>query len=190
MLWEYNTVRIVGCSLCVTTTPSDKTDQEHSQDPGSFRYLIIAAVISCPLKTRCLGKFCVVVIVLMGLKGSMDGKTWTDLRVHEDDQTMCKAGQFASWPITAANALLPFRFFRLVLTGPTADTSTPWNFCICYLELYGYYRWSVCNENGLLTVFYYTIFTLILFTFCSCSCSTVIFEPESFSTRNVKVDSS
>ncbi|KAG7573113.1 SKP1/BTB/POZ domain superfamily [Arabidopsis suecica] len=73
-------------------------------------------------------------------QGSMDGKTWTDLRVHEDDQTMCKAGQFASWPITAANALLPFRFFRLVLTGPTADTSTPWNFCICYLELYGYYR--------------------------------------------------
>ncbi|XP_010469825.1 PREDICTED: BTB/POZ domain-containing protein At2g30600-like isoform X2 [Camelina sativa] len=73
-------------------------------------------------------------------QGSMDGKIWTDLRVHEDDQTMCKAGQFASWPITAANALLPFRFFRLVLTGPTTDTSTPWNFCICYLELYGYYR--------------------------------------------------
>ncbi|KAL1192782.1 BTB/POZ domain-containing protein [Cardamine amara subsp. amara] len=73
-------------------------------------------------------------------QGSMDGKTWTDLRVHENDQTMCKAGQFASWPITAANALLPFRFFRLVLTGPTADTSTPWNFCICFLELYGYFR--------------------------------------------------
>ncbi|KAJ0260008.1 BACK domain-containing protein [Hirschfeldia incana] len=73
-------------------------------------------------------------------QGSMDGKTWTDLRVHENDQTMCKAGQFASWPITAANALLPFRFFRLVMTGPTADTSTPWNFCICYLELYGYFR--------------------------------------------------
>ncbi|KAG2308633.1 hypothetical protein Bca52824_028381 [Brassica carinata] len=73
-------------------------------------------------------------------QGSMDGKTWTDLRVHENDQTVCKAGQFASWPITAANALLPFRFFSLVMTGPTADTSTPWNFCICYLELYGYFR--------------------------------------------------
>ncbi|CAN8247514.1 unnamed protein product [Cochlearia groenlandica] len=73
-------------------------------------------------------------------QGSMDGKTWTDLRVHENDQTMCKAGQFSSWPITAANALLPFRFFRLVLTGPTADTATPWSFCICYLELYGYLR--------------------------------------------------
>ncbi|KAF8086946.1 hypothetical protein N665_0607s0008 [Sinapis alba] len=73
-------------------------------------------------------------------QGSMDGKTWTDLRVHENDQTMCKAGQFASWPITAANALLPFRFFRLVMTGPAADTSTPWNFCICYLELYGYFH--------------------------------------------------
>ncbi|KAK9270707.1 hypothetical protein L1049_026290 [Liquidambar formosana] len=74
------------------------------------------------------------------LQGSSDGKTWTNLREHENDQTMCKPGQFASWPIIGPNALLPFRFFRVFLTGPTTDASNPWNFCICFFELYGYFR--------------------------------------------------
>ncbi|KAJ9186348.1 hypothetical protein P3X46_001928 [Hevea brasiliensis] len=73
-------------------------------------------------------------------QGSLDGKTWTNLRVHEYDQTICKPGQFASWAITGPNSLLPFRFFRVVLTGPTVDASDPWNLCICYLELYGFFR--------------------------------------------------
>ncbi|CAL8995438.1 unnamed protein product [Prunus brigantina] len=73
-------------------------------------------------------------------QGSLDGKTWTNLRVHENDQTICKPGQFASWPVTGPNALLPYRFFRVVLTGPTTDASNPWNFCICLLELYGYFH--------------------------------------------------
>ncbi|XP_002510674.2 BTB/POZ domain-containing protein At2g30600 isoform X1 [Ricinus communis] len=74
------------------------------------------------------------------LQGSLDGKSWTNLRVHKDDQTVCKPGQFASWPITGPNSLLPFRFFRVILTGPTTDVSDPWNLCICFLELYGYFR--------------------------------------------------
>ncbi|KAJ6336427.1 hypothetical protein OIU78_012928 [Salix suchowensis] len=74
------------------------------------------------------------------LQGSLDGKTWTNLRVHENDQTICKAGQFASWPITGPQALLPFRFFRIVLTGPTTDASNSHNLCICFLELYGYFH--------------------------------------------------
>lgn len=73
-------------------------------------------------------------------QGSLDGKTWTNLRAHENDQTICKPGQFASWPVTGPNALLSFRFFRVVLTGPTMDASNPWNFCICFLELYGYFH--------------------------------------------------
>ncbi|KAF5739301.1 BTB/POZ domain-containing protein [Tripterygium wilfordii] len=73
-------------------------------------------------------------------QGSLDGKTWTNLRVHENDQTMCKPAQFASWPIIGPTALLRFRFFRVVLTGPTADASNPWNFSICFLELYGYFH--------------------------------------------------
>ncbi|KAK3425043.1 hypothetical protein EUGRSUZ_F01772 [Eucalyptus grandis] len=74
------------------------------------------------------------------LQGSVDGSSWTDLRAHDNDQTICKPGQFASWPITGPNALLPFRYFRFVLTGPTTGASNPWNFSICFLELYGYFR--------------------------------------------------
>uniref|UniRef100_A0ABL6UH17 F5/8 type C domain-containing protein n=1 Tax=Cannabis sativa TaxID=3483 RepID=A0ABL6UH17_CANSA len=74
------------------------------------------------------------------LQGSLDGKTWTNLRVHENDQTVCKPGQFASWPIIGPNALRPFRFFRVVLTGPTTDVSNPFNICICFLELYGFFH--------------------------------------------------
>ncbi|KAJ1411498.1 SKP1/BTB/POZ domain superfamily [Sesbania bispinosa] len=73
------------------------------------------------------------------IQGSLDGKSWTNLRVHENDRTVCKPGQFASWPVTGPNSLLPFRYFRVVLTGPTTDATNPWNFCICYLELYGYF---------------------------------------------------
>lgn len=73
------------------------------------------------------------------VQGSFDGKTWTNLRVHENDQTVCKPGQFSSWPVTGPNALLPFRFFRVLLTAPTTDASNPWNLCICFLELYGYF---------------------------------------------------
>uniref|UniRef100_A0ACD5XXC3 Uncharacterized protein n=1 Tax=Avena sativa TaxID=4498 RepID=A0ACD5XXC3_AVESA len=74
------------------------------------------------------------------LQGSMDGENWTSLGAHEDERTICQPGQFASWPITGPSALLPFRFFRLALTGPTTGVSDNWNLCICFLELYGYFR--------------------------------------------------
>uniref|UniRef100_A0A0E0DQ77 BTB domain-containing protein n=2 Tax=Oryza meridionalis TaxID=40149 RepID=A0A0E0DQ77_9ORYZ len=74
------------------------------------------------------------------LQGSMDGRSWTNLHVHEDDQTICQPGQFASWPITGPTALLPFRFFRIMLTAPGTGVSNTWNLCICFLELYGYFR--------------------------------------------------
>ncbi|KAF6168344.1 hypothetical protein GIB67_018184 [Kingdonia uniflora] len=73
-------------------------------------------------------------------QGSLEGKNWTDLRVHEKDQTICKPGQFASWPIIGPTSVLPLRFFRVLLTGPTMSDSIPWNICICFLELYGYFH--------------------------------------------------
>jgi len=74
------------------------------------------------------------------LQGSMDGRNWTSLRVHDGDATICHPGQFA-WPIVGPPALLPFRFFRVALTGPAAGSvSNAWNLCICFLELYGYFR--------------------------------------------------
>lgn len=74
------------------------------------------------------------------LQGSIDGENWIDLSVHKDDRTICQPGQFASWPIQGPTSLLPFRFFRVTLTGPTTSQSNPWNFCICFIELYGYFR--------------------------------------------------
>ncbi|CAO2833742.1 unnamed protein product [Amaranthus hypochondriacus] len=74
------------------------------------------------------------------LQGSLDGKQWTNLVEHKNDHKICKPGQFASWPVTGPQSLLPFRFFRVMLTGPTADPTEPWKFCICFLELYGYFR--------------------------------------------------
>ncbi|XP_026658037.1 BTB/POZ domain-containing protein At2g30600 isoform X2 [Phoenix dactylifera] len=73
-------------------------------------------------------------------QGSMDGENWTNLRVHENDQTICRPGQFASWTVTGSTALLPFRFFRVILTGPASGDSDAWNLCICFIELYGYFR--------------------------------------------------
>lgn len=71
-------------------------------------------------------------------QGSMDGQNWMSLRVHDDDPTICHPGQFATWPIVGPASLLPFRFFRVALTGPAAGCT--WNLCICFLELYGYFR--------------------------------------------------
>ncbi|KVI07377.1 BTB/Kelch-associated [Cynara cardunculus var. scolymus] len=73
-------------------------------------------------------------------QGSSDGKIWTNLRVHEKDQTLSKPGQFASWAVTGPNALLPFRYFRVALMGPTTDDINLWTLSICFLELYGYFH--------------------------------------------------
>ncbi|KAI5075302.1 hypothetical protein GOP47_0009378 [Adiantum capillus-veneris] len=74
------------------------------------------------------------------LQGSSDDRNWLDLRIHQNEKTLSRAGQFASWPIHSANAHLPFRYFRIILTGPTSSSSRPWNLCICYTELYGYLK--------------------------------------------------
>lgn len=73
-------------------------------------------------------------------QGSMDGQKWLELRTHRNDQTLCQAGQYASWPIFGSQALLPFRFFRVLLLSPTTSFSAQWNLSLCYLELYGYFR--------------------------------------------------
>lgn len=73
-------------------------------------------------------------------QGSLDGHTWTNLRKHENDQTIVKPGQFASWPVNDPASFLPFRFFRVSMTGPTTSEANPWNLCICFFELYGYFH--------------------------------------------------
>ncbi|KAK8956097.1 BTB/POZ domain-containing protein [Platanthera guangdongensis] len=72
-------------------------------------------------------------------QGSMDGEKWTNLVEHENDHTICRPGQFASWPVLGPNSLLPFRLFRVVLTGAATGESNTWNLCICFIEFYGYF---------------------------------------------------
>lgn len=73
-------------------------------------------------------------------QGSMDCENWTNLREHENDHTICRPGQFASWPVLGPNSLLPFRFFRIILTGATTGELNSWNLCICFIEVYGYFH--------------------------------------------------
>lgn len=105
----------------------------------SFPFFCLFAYYFCPLWCSYL-KDEVLTEFASCFQGSLDGKTWTNLSVHENDQTVCKLGQFVSWPIVGPNALRPFRFFRALLTGPTTDISNPCNLCICFLELYGYFH--------------------------------------------------
>eukprot|EP00897_Mesotaenium_endlicherianum_P002693 jgi/Mesen1/2451/ME000158S01649 len=73
------------------------------------------------------------------LEGSSDGERWSELRRHDHDSTLCRPGQYASWPVVGSPAFLPCRLLRVRLTGPSSDTTKPWNLCICYLEFYGYF---------------------------------------------------
>ncbi|BBM99480.1 hypothetical protein MPTK1_1g21560 [Marchantia polymorpha subsp. ruderalis] len=73
-------------------------------------------------------------------QGSSDGVNWTELSSHKHEQTISRPGQYASWPVRGPSANLPFRLFRIMLCGPTTDISNPWNLCLCYMELYGYFQ--------------------------------------------------
>jgi hypothetical protein len=52
-------------------------------------------------------------------QGSNDLQHWLDLRRHADDTTIRLPGQYGSWPVSGPAACMPFRAFRLLLTGPT-----------------------------------------------------------------------
>lgn len=72
------------------------------------------------------------------LQGSVDLRTWVDLRRHTNDSSIRKPGQYAAFPVSGPAASFPYRAFRVILTGPTASPTVPWNFCLSYFELYGY----------------------------------------------------
>jgi hypothetical protein len=72
-------------------------------------------------------------------QASNDLQHWVDLRRHIGDASIRLPGQYASWPVAGPASQLPFRAFRLLLTGPTLSATTPWNFCLSFVELYGYF---------------------------------------------------
>ncbi|PNH11217.1 BTB/POZ domain-containing protein [Tetrabaena socialis] len=74
------------------------------------------------------------------LQGSHDLVTWADLKRHTSDTTIKVPGQYASWPVIGPAAAVPYRAFRLLLTGPNAspNPAARQNFSLSNLELYGY----------------------------------------------------
>ncbi len=73
-------------------------------------------------------------------QGSSDLTTWVDLKRHANDTTIKVPGQYASWPVIGPAAAVPYRAFRLLLTGPNAspNPATRNTFSLSNLELYGY----------------------------------------------------
>jgi hypothetical protein len=53
----------------------------------------------------------------MLFQGSTDMSHWVDLRRHSGDTTLKLPGQYGSWQVTGPTAAMPFRAFRVKLTG-------------------------------------------------------------------------
>jgi hypothetical protein len=60
------------------------------------------------------------------LQGSNDLQHWLDLRRHADDTTIRLPGMYGSWSVAGPAACMPFRAFRLLLTGPTQVSTPGW----------------------------------------------------------------
>jgi len=69
------------------------------------------------------------------LQGSNDSNTWIDLSVHINDSSVGTRGKIAAFPVLSREAKKPYRFLRIVLTGPAADGSSV--LAICGIEFYG-----------------------------------------------------
>lgn len=70
------------------------------------------------------------------LEGSIDGKSWTPLRVHENSKAVFSqgGGKEYSWPVDSGNA--GYRYFRLIVSGASAQQ--PHKFSLSAIELYGH----------------------------------------------------
>ena len=53
------------------------------------------------------------------LEGSVDGATWTTLRVHVNDASITQGSPSAYWPIE--NATVAFTHFRILQTGKNSS---------------------------------------------------------------------
>ncbi|GBG33132.1 E3 ubiquitin-protein ligase HECTD1 [Hondaea fermentalgiana] len=71
------------------------------------------------------------------LQGSKDNTNWATLKVHENDTALDGKMHLATWrvPERAVSQAGPFRFFRVMQTGPTS-TGTMF-LVLSFLELYG-----------------------------------------------------
>jgi len=67
------------------------------------------------------------------LEGSIDGKTWVNISIHNGDSKMpATANSCASWPVTVQKF---FQFLRVTQTGPNSSGNI--HFMMCGFEVYG-----------------------------------------------------
>ena len=77
------------------------------------------------------------------LEGSNDNIDWTVLREHNDDTSLAQEAYSEShWDVNSAASNSPYRFFRILQTGPNSSGDN--NLMCCGIELYGMYI-NVCQ---------------------------------------------
>lgn len=70
------------------------------------------------------------------LQGSHDGTTWETLRTHAQDESLCKPGQFQSWPVEQGPELIFHQHFRVAMVSSGSGDVQILN--VTYMEMYGY----------------------------------------------------
>eukprot|EP01088_Endostelium_zonatum_P015816 TRINITY_DN4028_c1_g1_i1.p1 TRINITY_DN4028_c1_g1~~TRINITY_DN4028_c1_g1_i1.p1 ORF type:complete len:828 (+),score=171.30 TRINITY_DN4028_c1_g1_i1:71-2554(+) len=71
------------------------------------------------------------------LEGSVDGKEWSVLEEYENDWSIGAPGQWRAWSVRSGRA---WKWFRVVMTGPTSNEYDRNKMSMCGLELYGYFK--------------------------------------------------
>ena len=70
------------------------------------------------------------------LEGSNNNIDWTVLREHKDDRSLAEeAYSEGDWDVNSAASNSPYRFFRILQTGP--NSSGNHHLICCGIELYG-----------------------------------------------------
>ena len=71
---------------------------------------------------------------------SDDEESWVNLRVHKKDKTLFQPSQYAGWSVFGKHSRVPYRYFRIITTGPSTGGGNGHKLEICNLELYGYFK--------------------------------------------------
>jgi len=69
------------------------------------------------------------------LQGSRDNSSWITLRVHENDTSLDQDSHLATWKIPEKVDAGPYRFFRILQTGPTSSGTM--FLVLSFIEFYG-----------------------------------------------------
>ena len=73
------------------------------------------------------------------LEGAQDeqGQEWNVLEEYENDWSIGAPGEWKAWSVRSGK---PWKWFRIVMTGPTSNEYDKNKMSMCGLELYGYFK--------------------------------------------------